>query len=157
MMCFLLSKCLYDKILRSNDSTNSSTNSTSESASSSKMSTSSSLHRLGSVLDDILKSDLANSMVDTAAREAESLRRGILTKKKSIELSLESMKSRTRSSSKLINSPDSDHATATSTPTSATEAIATDSTTPSSLLITTDEDQESDNKKQLPVNIPLIS
>lgn len=58
------------------------------------------MHRLSSVIDDILKSDL----VVEAATEADTLRKRILTKKKSIELSLESMKAKNKSlSSKITN------------------------------------------------------
>lgn len=68
------------------------------------MTGSSSLHRLSTVFDDILKSDLANS----AASEADSLRKRLLTKKKSIELSFENIKARKRSNSTKQQTIDTD-------------------------------------------------
>ena len=55
-----------------------------------KMSTSSSFYKLSSVLDDLTKNPTINSVVD----EAENLKRKLLTKKKSIELSIENITSK---------------------------------------------------------------
>jgi hypothetical protein len=66
------------------------TTANSNTASTSKLVSSASLHKITSLFDDILKSDLANHVVDTASLEAQQLRKRFLTKKKSIDESVRS-------------------------------------------------------------------